>query len=171
MERANDTDISSLPMPAAGDMWVAAQRARRKPLANATIESYCDAWRSFSAWAGRQNKRVVADLAPTDIARWIDSLAGMADGSVQTYSHGVLAVCKFLADRNALPCDLAVLRMHLRDALPRAPVGRAPDVPDLRRLVTFYDAELPPAAPGSLGERERLNALRNAALLHTLFST
>ena len=51
------------------------------------------------------------------------------------------------------------------------PAGRAPDVPDLRRLVTFYDAEPPAGEPGSRAERERLNALRNAALLHLLFST
>jgi site-specific recombinase XerD len=156
---------------AAGDAWAAAQRARRKPLAANTIVSYCDAWASFSAWAARQGKRAVAEIAPTDLARWIDSLARKADGTVQTYSHGALAVCKFLADRGELPCELALLRMHLRDALPRAPAGRAPDVPDLRRLVSFYDAEPLAGEPGSKAERERLNSLRNAALLHTLFST
>jgi integrase/recombinase XerD len=156
---------------AAGGAWAAAQRARRKPLAANTIASYCDAWASFSAWAARQGKRAVAEIAPTDLARWIDSLTHKADGTAQTYSHGALAVCKFLADRGELPCDLALLRLHLRDALPRAPASRAPDVPDLRRLVAFYDAELPAGEPGSKAERERLNGLRNAALLHTLFST
>jgi site-specific recombinase XerD len=156
---------------AAGDAWAAAQRARRKPLAANTIASYCDAWASFSAWAARQGKRAVAEIAPTDLARWIDSLAHKADGTAQTYSHGALAVCKFLADRGELPCDLALLRLHLRDALPRAPASRAPDVPDLRRLVAFYDAEPPAGEPGSKAERVRLNSLRNAALLHTLFST
>src|SRR5262245_57922248 len=155
----------------AGDAWAAAQRARRKPLAANTIVSYCDAWASFSAWAARQGKRSVAEIAPTDLARWIDSLAQKADGTVQTYSHGALAVCKFLADRGDLACDLALLRMHLRDALPRAPMSRAPDVPDLRRLVRFYDAELPAGEPGGARERERLNGLRNATLLHLLFST
>jgi site-specific recombinase XerD len=155
----------------AGDAWAAAQRARRKPLAANTIVSYCDAWASFSAWAARQGKQAVAEIAPTDLARWIDSLARKADGTALTYSHGALAVCKFLADRGELPCDLALLRMHLRDALPRASAGRAPDVPDLRRLVTFYDTEPPAGEPGSKAERERLNSLRNAALLHTLFST
>jgi site-specific recombinase XerD len=156
---------------AAGDAWAAAQRARRKPLAANTIASYCDAWASFSAWATRQGKRAVAEIAPTDLALWIDSLSHKADGTAQTYSHGALAICKFLADRGELPCDLALLRLHLRDALPRAPAGRAPDVPDLRRLVTFYDTELPAGEPGSKAERERLNSLRNGALLHTLFST
>jgi len=155
----------------AGAAWAASQRTRRKPLAPNTIASYCDAWASFGAWAARQGKRLAAEIAPTDLARWIDSLTHKADGTVQTYSHGALAVCKFLADRGQLPCDLALLRMHLRDALPRAPAGRAPDVPDLRRLVAFYDAELPADEPGSKAERERLNGLRNAALLHTLFST
>jgi len=160
-----------LTIAAAGEEWAAAQRARRKPLAANTIASYCDAWSSFDGWARRQGKRSVAEIEVTDLARWIDSLARKADGTAQTYSHGALAICKFLADRGELPCDLSLLRMHLRDALPRAAAGRAPDVPDLRRLVACYDAELPAGEPGSGRARERLNGLRNAALLHTLFST
>jgi site-specific recombinase XerD len=160
-----------LTIVAAGAAWADTQHARRKPLAPNTIASYCDAWNSFSAWALRQGKRAVIEIEATDLARWIDSLAHKADGTVQTYSHGALAVCKFLADRGDLPCDLALLRLHLRDALPRVPAGRAPDVPDLRRLVGFYDAEQLAGEPGSLQERARLNTLRNAALLHTLFST
>jgi site-specific recombinase XerD len=164
-------DQRAILIAAAADEWAAAQRARRKPLAEPTIASYCDAWRSFAGWAARQGKRAVAELDARDLARWIDSLSRKADGTTLTYSHGALAVCKYLADRGALPCDLAVLRMHLRDALPRAPAGRAPDVPDLRRLVGFYDPELPLAEAGTARERERLNGLRNAALLHVLFST
>src|SRR6476469_3522419 len=128
-----------LTIVAAGDAWADAQRARRKPLAEPTIASYRDAWRSFSTWAARQEKRTVAEIDVHDLARWIDSLSRKADGTTLTYSHGALAVCKFLADHGDLACDLAVLRMHLRDALPRAPAGRAPDVADLRRLVGFYD--------------------------------
>lgn len=164
-------DADELTLAGAGDAWAAAQRARRKPLADATIASYRDGWRSFAAWAAKNGRAAIADLAPTDVARWVDSLRGVSDGTVQTYSHGVLAVCRFLADRGALPVEIAVLRMHLRDALPRAHASRAPDVPDLRRLVRFYDAELPVGEPGSRRERERLNGLRNAALLHLLFST
>lgn len=160
-----------IPISAAAAEWATAQRARRKPLAATTIESYSDAWRSFAAWAARQGRRTVAEIDAHDLARWIDSLARKADGTTLTYSHGALAICKFLADRGALTCDLALLRMHLRDALPRAPAGRAPDVPDLRRLVGFYDTELPAAGSGTARERERLNGLRNAALLHALFST
>lgn len=167
----NDDTATSIAIAAAGDAWAAAQRARRKPLSAATITSYCDAWRSFSAWATRHGKQRINQIAADDLGRWIDSLVGMADGSVQTYSHGALAICKYLADRGMLPCDLALLRMHTRDALPRAHAGRAPDVPDLRRLVGFYDAEPPVGPPGSAAERERLNVLRNAAMLHLLFST
>lgn len=155
----------------AGAQWAAAQQKRRKPLAPNTIASYRDGWASFSAWANRQGKQRLDQIEPQDLGRWIDSLTSVADGTAQTYAHGVLAVCKFLADRGLLPCDLAILRMHLRDALPRAPAGRAPEVADLRRLVTFYDDELPSGEPGSKVERERLNGLRNSALLHTLFST
>src|SRR5689334_24266553 len=159
-----DTDQTREPITIldAGDAWAAAQRARRKPLAEPTIASYRDAWRSFSSWAAKQKKREVAEIGVHDLARWIDSLRRKADGTTLTYSHGALAVCKFLADRGDLACDLALLRMHLRDALPRAPAGRAPDVPDLRRLVGFYDDEPPPGEPGSRAERDRLNSLRNA---------
>jgi site-specific recombinase XerD len=38
-------------------------------------------------------------------------------------------------------------------------------------LVTFYDAELPAGPAQSKDERERLSGLRNAAILHLLFST
>jgi integrase/recombinase XerD len=160
-----------LTIAAAGEAWAVAQRARRKPLAEPTIASYRDAWRSFSSWAAKNEKRLVAEIGVTDLGHWIDSLSRKADGTALTYSHGALAVCKFLADRGELACDLALLRMHLRDALPRAPAGRAPDVPDLRRLVSFYDAEQPPGEPGTRAERDRLNSLRNASLLHLLFST
>lgn len=165
------TEQTPLRIADAGAAWATAQRARRKPLAQATIESYCAAWASFSAWAQRAGRQSVTEIIATDLGRWVDSLTGMSDGSTLTYSHGALAVSKFLADRGMLSCDLALLRMHLRDALPRAPAGRAPDVPDLRKLVGFYDAEPPAGEPGTLLERTRLNTLRNAALLHLLFST
>ncbi|ABU56182.1 tyrosine-type recombinase/integrase [Roseiflexus castenholzii] len=163
--------MSEMTIAGAADAWATAQYSRRKPPAPSTIATYCNAWRSFAAWAHCEGKRVVADIAASDLGAWIDSLNGMADGTVLTYGHGALAICKFLADRGHLRCDLALLRLHLRDALPRAYAGRAPDVPDLRRLVTFYDGELPAGEPGSRAERNRLNMLRNAALLHTLFST
>jgi site-specific recombinase XerD len=160
-----------LAITAAAAVWADAQRRRRKPLAEATIASYSDAWSSFAQWAQRQGRTHVSQILPADLGHWIDTLASMADGTTITYGHGALAVVKFLADRGELSCDLALLRMHLRDALPRAPASRAPDVPDLRRLVSFYDAEPPAAAPGTRAEREHLNGLRNAAILHMLFST
>ncbi len=58
-----------LTIVAAGDAWAAAQRARRKPLAEPTIASYCDAWRSFSTWAATHEKRAVAEIGVTDLAR------------------------------------------------------------------------------------------------------
>jgi integrase/recombinase XerD len=163
--------MTDLALTGVAEAWAAAQRSRRKPLAPSTIETYCDAWCSFARWAQREGRRTVADIRTTDLGAWIESLTDLADGTVLTYGHGALAICKFLADRGCLRCDLALLRLHLRDALPRAYASRAPDVPDLRRLVSFYDGEPPPAEPGRRGERDRLNRLRNAALLHTLFST
>ncbi|MGQ9829898.1 MAG: tyrosine-type recombinase/integrase [Roseiflexus sp.] len=162
--------MADLALAGVAEVWTAAQQSRRKPLAPSTIETYCDAWHSFESWAQREGRRTVADICATDLGAWIESLTDLADGTVLTYGHGALAICKFLADRGYLHCDLALVRLHLRDALPRAYAGRAPDVPDLRRLVSFYDGELP-QEPGRRGERDRLNRLRNAALLHTLFST
>jgi site-specific recombinase XerD len=162
---------SEIPINAASRQWAEAQRRRRKPLAEATIASYCDAWSSFSQWASRNQRQHTTHIGATDLASWIDSLRGLSDGTAQTYSHGALAVMRFLADRGLLTCEIAIMRMHLRDALPRAPASRAPDVPDLRRLVGYYDPELPPGEPGTRSERDRLSALRNAALLHLLFST
>lgn len=165
-----ETDVP-ITIAAAGNAWAEAQRRRRKPLANATIDSYIDGWQAFATWALREEKRELTLLAPNDLGRWIDSLRGKSDGTVQTYAHGALAVCKFLAERNMLPHELVVMRMHLRDALPRVPAQRAPEVPDLRRLVGFYDTEQATGEQGTKLERERLNGLRNAALLHLLFST
>jgi site-specific recombinase XerD len=171
----SETELSDAQAPlsiaGAAAAWAEAQRRRRKPLAEATIASYCDAWASFARWAQRQGRTHVGQIAPSDLGRWIDTLRAKADGTTITYGHGALAIMKFLADRGDLSCDLALLRMHLRDALPRAPAARAPDVPDLRRLVAYYDLEPPGGEPGSRAERERLNALRNSAMLHLLFST
>ena len=82
---------------AAGEAWAQAQRARRKPLAATTIESYCDAWRSFAGWAARQQKRAVAEIGVHDLASWIDSLTHTADGTALTYSHGSRLLAPFLA--------------------------------------------------------------------------
>lgn len=151
--------------------WNADQLRRRRPLSTATLASYSDAWRSFAQWAHANQRHLVSDIQATDVAEWVNSLRHLADGSVQTYSHGVLAILRYLADRRLLSCDLTLMQMHLSDALPRVTTSRAPDVADLRRLVTFYDQELPASTPHSKVERERLSGLRNAALLHLLFST
>lgn len=151
--------------------WQANQRRRRRPLSPATIASYSDAWQSFTTWAMAHHRQSVGDLQPTDIADWLNTLTRHADGSVLTYSHGALAICRFLADRKLLSCDVSLIAMHASAARPRTTLGRAPDVADLRRLVTYYDSELPAGPPHSKAERERLSGLRNAAILHLLFST
>lgn len=165
------TEQEGPPLAGVAERWANQQRRRRKPLSARTIDSYCDAWRSFCIWAREQGKTFVAQLDIHDLREWLDGMQGYADRTVQTYYHGALAMCRWLADRGELPCDLTLLRSHARDALPRISTDRAPDVPDLRRLVGFYDSELPAGEPGSKEERERLNGLRNAALLHLLFST
>lgn len=153
------------------DTWQHMQRQRRRPLSPATVASYSDAWRSFVTWATAQQRINTEDIEAEDVARWINSLVHLADGSVQTYSHGVLAILRYVADRKQLRCDVSLIEMYISDALPRVSPGRAPDVADLRRLVTFYDNELPAGPVQSKAERERISALRNAALLHLLFST
>ncbi len=153
------------------DTWQQIQRQRRRPLSPATVASYSDAWSSFVTWATAQRRTNTEEIEANDVAQWINSLTHLADGSVQTYSHGVLAILRHLADRKHLTCDLSLIEMYVSDALPRVSPSRAPDVADLRQLVTFYDAELPAGQPHSKAERERLSGLRNAALLHLLFST
>ena len=153
------------------DTWQHMQRQRRRPLSPATVASYSDAWRSFTAWATAQQRHNTEDIEAEDVARWINSLVHLADGSVQTYSHGVLSILRYIADRKQLRCDVSLIEMYVSDALPRVSPGRAPDVADLRRLVTFYDNELPAGPVQSKAERERLSGLRNSALLHLLFST
>src|SRR5262249_53599754 len=81
----------------AAERWVAHQRRRRRPLSARTIDSYCDAWRSFSAWAQQQDKKLVAEIGVHDLRDWLDELGGYADNSVQTYCHGALAICRWLA--------------------------------------------------------------------------
>lgn len=165
------TTTPPLTLAEAAERWEIYQRSRRRPLSTRTIESYCDAWRLFCAWAAQHGKTLASEIGVHDLRDWLDGLRNYADNTVQTYCHGALALCRWLADREELGCDLTLLRSHARDALPRITTTRAPDVPDLRRLVGFYDAELPQGAPNSVQERERLNGLRNAALLHLLFST
>jgi site-specific recombinase XerD len=153
--------------------WTLDQRKRRRALSPATIASYSDAWHSFMHWAIAAGRTVTTDLQARDCAAWINTLQHLADGSVQTYSHGVTAICKYLADRGALSCELALIQMHIGDAMPRIAPSRAPDVADLRALVSFYAAgtSLPAGEPHTKAERDRLSLLRNNALLHLLFST
>jgi site-specific recombinase XerD len=161
----------AMPVGDVADAWAAYQRSRRRPLANLTLITYGDAWASFGNWLAERGRATTGEIAPRDMRDWLESMRGYADSTVQAYCHGVTSICRWLADNGALTCELGALRSHARDALPRHMTDRAPDVPDLRRLVGFYDQELPAGAPGSEEERDRLSGLRNAALLHTLFSS
>ena len=167
----NATPTEQPAIAGAAGRWATHQRGRRRPLSARTIDTYEDAWRAFAAYLARDGRTLVGQIGVHDMRDWLDGMRGYADSTVQAYCHGAMAICRWLADRGELRCDLTLLRAHARDALPRASTDRAPDVPDLRRLVGFYDAELPPGEPGRVAERERLNGLRNAALLHMLFST
>jgi len=151
--------------------WTVDQRKRRRALSPATIASYSDAWHAFMQWAAANDRHSTQSLQARDFAAWINTLGHLADGSVQTYSHGTIAICKYLADRGLLGCEISLIQMHIGDALPRIVPSRAPDVADLRRLVSFYDTSLAAGTPHSKPERDRLSALRNNALLHLLFSS
>lgn len=173
--RRRTTDVynqhMSLTFTQALHEWTLDQRKRRRALSPATIASYSDAWHSFMRWAVAEGRHVTTDIQARDCAHWINTLHHLADGSVQTYSHGVTGICKYLADRGELGCELALIQMHIGDALPRIAPSRAPDVADLRALVNFYNTPLPAGEPHSKPERDRLTLLRNNALLHLLFST
>jgi integrase/recombinase XerD len=144
----------------------------------ATVRSYRVAANSFAAFVQRQGRERPLDAAL--VLDYVRSLRRLSPRTQHSYSGAVLRLLDYLVGEGIEPGIraengrlLAVggLRLRVRAQLPPPPLPEAPALPDLRRMITFYD-RLEDAGNGGPGdERAALNQLRNSALLHTLFST
>lgn len=155
-----------------------------------TIASYRTALTLFIRWVERNGRATVSDLHLDDLVRYTRTLrrrdydlseraaaqrsAGderprLAPRTIHSYTRPLMGFLTLLESFGAISFRAAAAQAELRRALPRLPETVAPTPPDLRRLASFYDR---PGADGAeRTERLRLIRLRNAALLHLLFST
>lgn len=149
-----------------------------------TINSYRTALNLFLRWLERQQRSTVNTLQLDDVLNYVRILRSsrydlsqrtgdarlhpLAARSIHSYTRPLLGFLTLLESYDALPFRTSVARAELARLLPRLPEPMAPTPPDLRRVVAFYDR--PPPA-GDRTDRLRLIRLRNAALLHLLFSS
>ncbi|WP_129626466.1 tyrosine-type recombinase/integrase [Candidatus Oscillochloris fontis] len=165
-------------------------RDEQRHLARRTIETYMVALNLFLRWAERQGRSRIGDLRLDDLTSYARSLrrrnydlsqraqqAQAAGEPIERLSartiHGyVRPLVGFLAladSAGALNFRVAAIQDEIKRVLPRLPEPVAPTPPDLRRLVTYYDR--PRSDDDDRTERLLLIRLRNAALLHLLFSS
>lgn len=154
-----------------------------------TINSYRTAITLFIRWLERSQRTTVASLRLDDLVSYARALrrrdydlsnraaqkreAGLpgkrlSPRSVYHYTRPLLGFLTLLESFDAISFRTATVRAELAHALPRLPETVAPTPPDLRRVASFFDH---PQAEGDRTERLRLIRLRNAALLHLLFSS
>lgn len=143
-----------------------------------TVRSYRVAANSFNSFATTQGNEV--ELNAALVLRYVDSLHRMSPRTQHSYAGGLLRFLEYLIGEGIMPGIIAEgdrllridgLRLRVRSKLPPAPLPEAPELPDLRRLITFYDRITESTGDNVIAERDALNQLRNSALLHTLFST
>ena len=144
----------------------------------ATLRSYRVAAKSFVAFLQSRNTEQI--LAARTVLDYVSSLNHLSARTQHSYCGAILRFLEYLVGEGVLPGVaaengrlLAVdgLRLRVRAKLPPPPLPEAPELPDLRRLITFYDHTAEVGEGGPVEERSLLNQLRNSALLHTLFST
>ena len=157
------------------DRWLADVAATHA--SPATVRTYRVAATSLLSFVQSESasKTVGAGLT----VRYVQSLGRLSPRTQHSYAGAVLRFLEYLIGEGVLPAivtengrTIAIegLRLRIRSILPPPPLPEAPEIPDLRRLITFYDRPL-------TGDREEgdpraaLSQLRNSALLHTLFST
>ncbi len=167
-----------------------AERDAERHHSRQTIKSYHTALTLFIRWVERSGRRLVQDLCLDDLLHYtralrrrdydlslrrtaqsqIASTSGerLAARTIHSYTRPLLGFFTLLESCAAIPFRTETVRAELARALPRLPETVAPTPPDLRRLVNFYDR---PPAEHDRTPRLRLIRLRNAALLHLLFST
>lgn len=149
-----------------------------------TINSYRTALNLFLRWLERQPRTAVVSLQLEDLLNYVRALRShrynlsqrsraapltpLAARSIHSYTRPLLGFLTLLESYEVLSFRTSVARAELAHLLPRLPEPMAPTPPDLRRLVAFYDR---PPPDGDRTDRLRLIRLRNAALLHLLFSS
>ncbi len=154
-----------------------------------TIDSYRTALTLFVRWLERSGRATVGDLALDDLVHYTRTLrkrgydlseratrahergqtvGRLSPRTVHNYTRPLLGFLSLIESFDAIPFRVAATRAELTRALPRLPETLAPTPPDLRRLAGFYDR---PTDSDERTERLKLIRLRNAALLHLLFSS
>lgn len=160
-------------------------RERQRHHARPTIASYETALRIFVRWAERNGRKCLGDLQVADLVAYARALrkrsydlsqraAAQADSrrerlserTVHAYVRPLFGFLALADSQGAISFRVAAARPEVSRVLPRLPDPVAPTPPDLRRLVRFYDKP-----QGEERERQMLTRLRNAALLHLLFSS
>ncbi|NNJ09121.1 tyrosine-type recombinase/integrase [Chloroflexales bacterium ZM16-3] len=165
-------------------------RDEQRHLARRTIETYQVALSLFVRWANRQGRSCLGDLQIDDLLSYARSLrrrdydlsqraqqaheAGqeverLSSRTIHTYVRPLLGFLALADSFGALAFRITALQAELRRVLPRLPDPVAPTPPDLRRLATHYDK--PKDESDDRTDRLLLIRLRNAALLHLLFSS
>ena len=143
----------------------------------ATVRSYRVGANSFMAFLHGQKPGETLDTGV--VLLYVQSLKRLSPRTQHSYSGALLRFLEYLVGEGILPGIpgengrlLAIdgVRHRVRAKLPPPPLPEAPELPDLRRLITFYD-RLDTLGGGQADDRIVLNQLRNSALLHTLFST
>ncbi|MEI7770135.1 MAG: tyrosine-type recombinase/integrase [Chloroflexales bacterium] len=166
------------------------RREEQRHHAQRTIETYQTALVLFTRWATRQGRGCLGDLQLDDLLAYARSLrrrsydlsqraqqaheAGqeverLSPRTIHAYVRPLLGFLALADSFGALGFRVAALQAEVKRALPRLPDPLAPTPPDLRRLATHYDK--PKSDDDDRTERLLLIRLRNAALLHLLFSS
>lgn len=165
-------------------------RDEQRHHARRTVESYATAMSLFLRWCEREGRRTLGELLLDDPMRYTRTLrrrsydlsqraqqahtAGeaverLAARTVHGYVRPVLGFLALADSFDAITFRLSAAQAEVKRALPRMPDAVAPQPPDLRRLVAYYDN--PHNDEEDRTPRLRLIRLRNAALLHVLFSS
>lgn len=167
-----------------------AEREAQRHHSRQTIDSYQTALTLFTRWLERSGRTTVGSLVLDDLVQYTRALRRrdydlslrrssqeeaadtpqprLAPRTIHSYTRPLFGFLTLLESFDAVSFRTAAVRAEMVRALPRLPETVAPTPPDLRRLVRFYDQ---PGAGEDRTPRLHLIRLRNAALLHLLFST
>ncbi len=162
-------------------------RDEQRHHARRTVDSYTTSVRLFVRWAEGQQRRTLNDLQLDDLQEYVRILrrrsydlslraqhpaasdTRLSARSIHAYVRPLFGFLSLAESYAAISFRIAAVRPEVTRALPRLPDPVAPTPPDLRRLVTYYDK--PSGAEEDRTPRLLLIRLRNASLLHLLFSS